>query len=190
MFDTGETLQDIEKWAQAKFPHEFKAVKDYLRDNDITALDHSHEDAGGCKLDHSVQVGHAGHVGTNVVPVDAHVAFEEENDLEPWVGLCFPSMDGDHCDGISRRNTIFEEPFSWLNPGTSMLGSEQFDALIQFIYLPSALSAGMQRIEFDALEFKKHFKGACQVIAVELEERRRQNSKCSHRFYYSEMAQL
>ncbi|OSS45166.1 hypothetical protein B5807_09141 [Epicoccum nigrum] len=37
MFDTGETLQDVKKWAEATFPHEFKAVKDYLRDYDITS---------------------------------------------------------------------------------------------------------------------------------------------------------
>jgi hypothetical protein len=168
MFDTGETLEDIERWAEARFPHEFKAVKDYLRDNDITVQDHLHEDKDVCTLVRSVHVGHAGHVGTNVVPVIAHVAFQE-NEPEPWVDLCFTPVDGNYCDFILMNNIIFKEPFCWLNPGKSDFRVLRFDALIQFICPPSELAAGAS---IDVRDFKELFESACRVIAMELEDQR------------------
>jgi hypothetical protein len=185
MFDTGETLEDIEEWAEATFPHEFKAVKDYLYENEINALDWDHEDARTHVLVDCVHVGHLG--PRHGRPVIAHVTFHETQP-EPWVVLCEPNaMDKCTYNAICRHDTHFDEPFCWLDPRKDCVGNARFDALIQFVYLFDERSVGAS---IDVHQFKKHFEGACRVIAGKLEEQRRQNGKCKWCFYYSAMAQL
>ena len=180
MFDTGETFEDIERWAEATFPHEFKVVKDYLRDNNIVAKDCDHEDEYTLQRVRTVTVGYLDRRGKETSVV-AHFT-PNHPQLEPRMVLC-----GNICDDVYDEDTHFEEPFCWLNPETTLVGFVQFSALIKFICLPSAMPVG---VSIDAGHFKEHFEGACTVIAGELEEQRRQNGKCKWRFYYSEMAQL
>lgn len=184
MFDTGETLEDIERWAEATFPHEFKAVKDYLIENDITAKEYCHKDKHTSARVRSVQVGS---VGEPARPVISHVT-SEENDPVPWVALCRMPVDGNDCQKYSIRDTRFVKPFSWLKPAKSLLGSWRFEALIQFICPPSELSAADP---INVRYFKIYFEGACRVISGKLEEQRcPPNGKCNQCFYYSKMAQL
>lgn len=187
MFNNGETLEDIERWAEATFPHEFKAVKDYLIENDITAKDYGHKDNHSRMLVHSVYVaGDAESMfGSGVI---AHVTSDETRPLDPWVVLCEWDYAGEYiCNTVNRVHTNFKAPFCWLCRKLNDVSIARFNALIQFICPPSALSVG---VSINARYFKKHFKGACRVIAGELEEQRRQNGKCTCRFYYSQMAQL
>ena len=154
MFNNGETLEDIERWAEATFPHEFKAVKDYLIENDITAKDYGHKDNHSRMLVHSVYVaGDAESMfGSGVI---AHVTSDETRPLDPWVVLCeWNYVDGYTCDTISKDDTHFKAPFCWLSPELNGVGIARFNALIKFICSPSALPVG---VSIDARHFKKHF---------------------------------
>lgn len=172
MFDTGETLEDIERWAEATFPHDFNAVKDYLRDNNIVSEDCGHEDENTLVRVRSVRVGPraAGHY-----QIIAHIT-SEHYDTQPWVVLCLRCEKGDFCGmhhHIIMTNLI--EPFCWLDPGVVPVGLSRFEALIGFICPPSAMAAGAS---FDVRDFKGSFEGACRVIARKLEGQRRPKGKC------------
>ena len=188
MFNTGETLEDIERWAEATFPREFKAVKDYLIENNITAKHYGHMDKHTRMSVHSVKVGIGVESMGHSAIIIAHVAFHKTQPLDPWVVLCeWNYVDGYTCDTISKDDTHFKAPFCWLSPELNGVGIARFNALIKFICPPSALPVG---VSIDARHFKKHFEGACRVIAGKLEEQRRQNGKCNQCFYHSEMVQL
>ncbi|KAG9203967.1 hypothetical protein G6514_002128 [Epicoccum nigrum] len=166
MFDTGETLEYIEKWAEATFPHEFKAVKDYLRDNDITSKYRGPKDVkyrnlktgDPHMLDYWVHVGCSGEG-----PFDD---FSGEGPFDDLVFAHVTSGEGNHSHDID-----FMEPFCWLNSDVNSVGFARFKELIMFICLSSAMSA---EASIDVPQFKKHFEGACRVIAGRLEEQTRQ----------------
>jgi hypothetical protein len=178
MFDTGETLQDVKKWAEATFPHEFKAVKDYLRDYDITSSYRGpmNPKYRNLKATDAHIFGHCVHVGYLTEEhfynsVFAHVTSGEGN--ERWVTLC--DMD-ECCNTIGRSDTTFMKPFLWLNPDVNSVGFARFEALIMFMCLPSGISPGAS---IDTHQFKKHFEGACRVISGRLEEQTRQKGECN-----------
>lgn len=176
MFNTGETLEDIERWAEATFPHEFKAVKDYLIENNITAKEYVQWDEPTHRSVQAVHVGRALGPTVSYSAVYAHVTSHETLPLAPRVVLrMWDEEDQDTYSFIERYETRFKKPFRWLNPWGSTLGVERFNAFIMFICPPSAMPAG---VSIDASYFKKHFEGVCRVIAEELEEQRRQDRKC------------
>lgn len=179
MFDTGETLEDIERWAEATFPDEFKTVKDYLRDNKIVSEDCDHEDGNTHLPVRSVTVGDLEMMGGS--SVIAHFT-SDDAEFEPRMVLC-----SDSChDIVWDYHVDFEKPFCWFYTERTRVRRAQFDAFIKFICSPSAMPLGV----INTRHFKEHFEGACRFIAGKLEEQRRPNGKCNQRFYFSAMTRL
>ena len=171
MFKTGETPEDIEKWAEATFPHEFKVVKKYLRDNYITAVAFDHGGRSAHVVNRAVRVGHMFSMGDDNDPLIAHITSENKVVLCEWAG----ASQG-FCNAVGNHETKFKEPFCWLNPSTDGFGFARLKALVQFICSPLEFAA-VASIDVD--RFKINFEDACEFIARSIEERKRQKGKCN-----------
>lgn len=165
LFTTGQSLEDIEAWAETTFPRAFNKVKEYLNNRDIAVRQYKFtRPIAFAQTRESYKDGLL--VGETTVlaqPIYARLLGTRAR-----VEICVDN--GRH--GLYRLSSGFgkylNEPFTWLGSQEDERSKNRLTALIVYLYLRSDKSMRNAR---NVWTFKEGFRSACNVLAVALDQK-------------------